>query len=87
MGLRNLITGKLPDPAEVEQKTLLEQAATSPLLAPFRIFWSTLNDFRADWPVLIPVLLLVGIGKYRSERKRHLRRLIARVPQVDQERT
>ena len=87
MGLRNLITGNLPDPAEVEQQTLLEQVAASPLLAPFRLFWNTLNDFRADWPVLIPALVVVGIGKYRSERKRHLRRLAARVPRTDQDQT
>lgn len=78
MGLQNLVTRGLPDPVEVEDRTVFEQLWTSPLLLPVRLFWNTLLDFRPWWPVLLPALLLLGLRVYRRERQEYVMELTLR---------
>jgi hypothetical protein len=44
------------------------QLAQFPLLVQIRAIWRQLQDERAIWPYLIPLLAVVFIGTYRSER-------------------
>ncbi|MEI7772072.1 MAG: hypothetical protein WCI67_18910 [Chloroflexales bacterium] len=46
------------------------QIARYPLLAQLRAVWHQLEDERAIWPYLIPLLALVFIGTYRAERRK-----------------
>lgn len=71
MGLQSLITRGLPDPAEVEHHSAVDQILASPLLLPVRLFWNTLQDFRPWWPVLLPWLLLLAVRTYRRERQEY----------------
>lgn len=50
------------------------QLARYPLLIQLRAIWRQLQDDRASWPYLIPLLLIVAIGTYRSERNKLRRR-------------
>lgn len=79
--MQKLLTRNLPDPAEVENRTLVEQVLASPLMLPFRLFWNTLLDFREWWFVLIPALLLMGLRTYRRERQRYTAERAVRVAQ------
>ena len=83
MGFKSIISRGLPDPAEVEHRGLSEQILASPLLLPIRLFWTTLLDFRAWWPVLLPALLLLGIRVYRRERQEYLFEIALREAQQD----
>lgn len=76
--MRNLLTRGLPDPAEVEHRSVAEQVWTSPPMLPVRLFWNTLDEFRPYWPVLIPLLALLGIRTYRRERAEYLNELALR---------
>jgi hypothetical protein len=50
------------------------QLARYPLLIQLRAIWRQLQDDRASWPYLIPLLLIVAIGTYRAERNKLRRR-------------
>ncbi len=73
LSLRNILRNGLPEPSEVEGRSVADQFFDSPLLAPFRLFWESLETFRPYWPVLIPLLMLSAIGSYRKERRRMAR--------------
>jgi hypothetical protein len=51
------------------------QIARYPLLVQLRAIWRQLQDERASWPYLLPVLAVVFIGTYRAERKKLLAQL------------
>lgn len=78
MGIQTLLRRGLPDPAEVEGHSPIEQAWTSPLFAPVRLFWNALEAFRPWWPVLLPALALFGLRTYQRERRTYLFELAAR---------
>jgi len=82
--MQKLLTRNLPDPAEVENRSLAEQLWASPLMLPFRLFWNTLLDFRGWWVVLIPALLLMGLRTYRRERQQYKTELAKRETQPRQ---
>jgi hypothetical protein len=48
-----------------------------PYVPQLRIFAGDLRETREWWPLLLPVLLLIGWRNYRRERREHLRRRLA----------
>ncbi|NJN16448.1 MAG: hypothetical protein HC822_09350 [Oscillochloris sp.] len=44
------------------------QLTRFPFLVQMRALWRQLQDERESWPILLPVLLILFIGFYRSER-------------------
>ncbi|MBC8160316.1 MAG: hypothetical protein H7Z42_03780 [Roseiflexaceae bacterium] len=76
--MQRLLTRSLPDPAEVENRSVFEQVLASPFALPVRLFWNALRDFQGWWPVLIPALLIMGIRTYRRERGQYKQELAVR---------
>ena len=76
--MQKMLTRNLPDPEQVEGRSLAEQVWASPFLLPVRLFWNTLLDFRAWWALLIPALLLMGLRTYRRERRQYTTELSRR---------
>ena len=69
MSIQTILRRGIPDPVEVEGRSVVEQAWTSPLFAPLRLFWVTLEAFRPWWPVLLPLLAVLGLRTYQHERR------------------
>lgn len=46
------------------------QIARYPLIVQLRAVWRQLQEERAIWPYLIPLLVVVFIGTYRAERRK-----------------
>jgi hypothetical protein len=72
MTLRKLLTQRLPEPP-AEAPGLADMLAhfwNMPELARVRRFWEALDDMRAWWPIILPLLILVGWRTYRRERRR-----------------
>ena len=74
--MRKLLARGLPEPpaAAPSPADMLAHVLDMPLLAPVRIFWGSLSDMRPWWPILLPLLALVGWRTYRRERARVLAR-------------
>jgi hypothetical protein len=74
MAMRKLLARGLPEPPATAPGAtdLVAEIFNQPLLAPVRIFWGSLNDMRPWWPILLPLLALVGWRTYRRERARVL---------------
>ena len=53
-----------PTPGLVEQVGALARVE----LAPFWLFWQTLQSLRPWWALLLPLLLWYGLRRYRYER-------------------
>lgn len=79
---RNAVNRREPPPPAEAPATFREQVdaflARFPVLTRSRIFWNDVNDSRAWWPVLLPLLAWIGWRHYRHERHRILYDRMAR---------
>jgi len=72
--LHKILINRLPGAPDTppDHRTVLTQAMALPEISPFYRFAIHLYALRAWWPVLVPVLALIGWRTYQRERQRGL---------------
>lgn len=68
--LRKLLSDGLPEPPHEppDLAETIKRGLDAPQFAPVRLFINTLVEMRAWWPILLPLLALVGWRAYWRER-------------------
>lgn len=69
MALRKIVERVLPAPEPVDQQSFIDLLTDTPFFIPLRLFWSNLQELRPYWPILLPLLAIVGVRAYRNERR------------------
>jgi hypothetical protein len=74
MDLAKILSQRLAEPPQQTPtaKDMLNQALADPMFTPVRIFSDRFMSMRDSWPILLPLLFLVGWRAYIKERKRVL---------------